>query len=161
MPPIYLEQLGFYDRRDRDPRGWIISAAYVALVPAHLLPESSDAVWMPLPELPPLPFDHGSMVADGASRLRGKLWYSNIAMGLLPPAFTIREAMSVYSAISNRKYDHPSNFTRDLLYTDLVRRTGERRVDGRGRPAELFEFISRQPAWATSYGKGTLSSSAE
>jgi 8-oxo-dGTP diphosphatase len=160
MSPIYLEQLGFYDARTRDERGWIVSAAYVALVPAHLLPTDSNAVWMPLAELPVLPFDHASMVADGVERLQGKLWYSNIAMGLLPPVFTVREAVVVYSAISGRGYEHLSNFARDLLYTGLVRRTGERRVDGPGRPAELFEFVSRQPAWSPTYGKGTLLSSA-
>jgi 8-oxo-dGTP diphosphatase len=160
MSPIYLEQLGFYDERERDPRGWIVSAAYVALVPAHLLPEDSDAQWVQLTALPPLPFGHGLMVADGVARLQGKLWYSNIAVGLLPPTFTIREAITVYSAISNRVYDRPSNFTRDLLYTGLVRRTGDRLSEGIGRPAELFEFISKQPAWASAYGKGTTSFSS-
>src|ERR1017187_10501466 len=101
------------------------------------------------------------MVADGVERLRGKLWYSNVALGLLPATFTMREAAKVYSAIAGRKFSHLSNFTRDLLHTRLVRATGEKRSQGPGRPAELYEFVSHRPEWASAYGKGTRASIAE
>src|SRR3954466_6994543 len=36
---IHLEQLRTYARPDRDPRGWLPSIAYLALVPPESLPE--------------------------------------------------------------------------------------------------------------------------
>src|SRR5262245_48104831 len=56
VPPIYLEQLRTYAAPDRDPRGWLPSIAYLALVPADLLPEERalDAAWHPLDAVPRL-----------------------------------------------------------------------------------------------------------
>lgn len=63
-----IRQLGAYDRVDRDPRGRVITVAYVAVVDdaggvcggddAH------DARWFPLDSLPPLAFDHDAILAD-------------------------------------------------------------------------------------------------
>jgi 8-oxo-dGTP diphosphatase len=160
MPPIYVEQLQTYDEPYRDVRGWVPSVAYLALVPATLLPEQTDtdAAWHSVRSLPRLPFDHGTMVADGLERLRGKLWYSNVAVGLLPPRFAMREALNVYAAISDRSFPRLDNFARDLLHTGLVRGTGARGEAPRGGPRpELFEFISAEPSWAPGYAKGTAS----
>ena len=149
MPPVYFEQLRFYGDPERDPRGWLPSVAYLSLVPCELLPEQTDtdAAWHPVDELPELPFDHLQMVADGLDRLRGKLRYSNVAMGLLPERFTARQARQVYEAILGTRLP-AANFTRDLLRTGLVRATGERRADGPGRPSEVLEFVSRSFSWS-------------
>lgn len=63
-----IRQLGAYDRVDRDPRGRVITVAYIAIVDdagdvcggddAH------DARWFPLDSLPPLAFDHDKILAD-------------------------------------------------------------------------------------------------
>jgi 8-oxo-dGTP diphosphatase len=147
MPPVYLEQLRHYDDPFRDPRGWVPTTAYIALVPAGTLPDESR--WEALGSLPPLPFDHGRMVADGVERLRGKLWYSNVAVGLLPPLFTARQVAEVYGAISGRRFERLDNLMRDLLRTGLVEATGERAPAGpRGGPRpELFRFCSHEPSW--------------
>lgn len=149
MAPVYFEQLRFYGDPARDPRGWLPSVAYLSLVPAELLPEQTDtdAAWHAVDELAGLPFDHLRMVADGLDRLRGKLWYSNIAMGLLSVRFTARQARQVYEAILGTRLP-AANFTRDLLRTGLVRATGVRRADGPGRPSEVLEFVSRDFSWS-------------
>src|SRR5437899_6779244 len=75
---IYLEQLQSYAEAGRDPRGWIPSIAYLALIDAAVLnPDATGARWWPVDDLPPLAMDHARIVADGVDRLRGKLWYSN------------------------------------------------------------------------------------
>jgi len=148
LPPIYVEQLGTYADVNRDPRGRVISIAYLALIPSHILPDVSG--WHLTSDLPQLPFDHGRMVADGIERLRGKLWYSNIAVGLLPQAFTARQALDVYAAISGQPNTRPDNFIRDLLATGLIEPTGQRVAASKGggpRP-ELFAFVSQQPSWS-------------
>ena len=162
LPPIYLEQLRTYADPRRDRRGWLPSVAYLALVPAELLPADSprDAAWHPVDELPKTAFDHARIVDDGLERVRGKLWYSNVAVGLLPPAFTIAQAREVYEEIAGVEYD-PGNFSRDLRASGLVTETGGiAEHGGAGRPPRLFRFVSRDPAWAPRYAKGTVSQPA-
>ncbi|TME48257.1 MAG: NUDIX hydrolase [Chloroflexi bacterium] len=81
---VYLEQLQTYAEPEHDPRGWIPTIAYLALIDAAVLRDESGARWVPVDDLPPLDFDHARIVRDGVERLRGKLWWSNIAVGLLP-----------------------------------------------------------------------------
>ena len=55
---VHLEQLRTYASPDRDPRGWLPSIAYMALVPPETLPEDvppgREAAWFPVDELPEL-----------------------------------------------------------------------------------------------------------
>jgi 8-oxo-dGTP diphosphatase len=95
------------------------------------------------------------MVADGLERIRGKLWYSNIAVGLLPDEFTIAQARDVYELLAGVPYD-PANFSRDLRASGLIRPgRGFAAHEGAGRPARLFRFSSKEPTWTPRYGRGT------
>ncbi|MHB8717475.1 MAG: NUDIX hydrolase [Candidatus Dormibacteria bacterium] len=146
---VYMEQLQTYGDPSRDPRGWIPSVAYLGLIDATVLrSEESGARWVPVDELPQLAFDHAQVIRDGVERLRGKLWWSNIAVGLLPERFTMPQARQLYEAISGVRYE-PSNFRRGLEQSGLVRLTGGTARTGRGRPAALYEFVDRHPAWST------------
>ncbi|MDQ2961221.1 MAG: NUDIX hydrolase [Candidatus Dormibacteraeota bacterium] len=146
---VYMEQLQTYGDPARDPRGWIPSVAYLGLIDAAVLRERESAArWVPVDDLPVLAFDHASVITDGVDRLRGKVWWSNIAVGLLPETFTMPQARRVYEAISGLAYE-PSNFRRGLEQSGLVRATGGVVKHGRGRPAALYEFVDRHPAWST------------
>jgi 8-oxo-dGTP diphosphatase len=145
---VYLEQLLTYADPQRDPRGWIPTVAYLALIDAAVLrTDESGARWVPVDTLPELGFDHADIVRDGVERLRGKLWWSNIAVGLLPERFTMPQARRVFEAISGVTYE-PSNFRRELELSGLVRATGALAKGGPGRPAALYEFVDRHPAWS-------------
>ena len=144
---IYLEQLSTYGDPDRDPRGWIPSVAYLALIDAAVLrAEESQARWYPVDDLPHLALDHAQVITDAVERLRGKLWWSNIAVGLLPERFTMPQARRLFEAISGATYE-PSNFRRELEQSGLVRSTGAVAKGGPGRPAALYEFVDRTPMW--------------
>jgi 8-oxo-dGTP diphosphatase len=159
IPPIYLEQLRTYAEPGRDPRGWLPSIAYLALVPAELLREDGtrDAAWHGVESLPRLAFDHARIVGDALERVRGKLWYSNIAVGLLPREFTIAHAREVYEQIAGVRYD-PGNFSRDLRASGLVVESGRvAERTGAGRPARLFRFVSSEPTWTPRYARATSS----
>lgn len=143
---VYAEQLRLYSQPGRDPRGWVPSMAYMALVPASVLPDSSDAQWVAVEDLPAMAFDHADMVADAVTRLRGKLMWSNVAVGLLDDEFSLSQAKAIYDAIIGKTQD-AANFGRDLKRSGLIEATGATRAEGPGRPASMFRFISRDLTW--------------
>jgi 8-oxo-dGTP diphosphatase len=143
----YLEQLGAFADPGRDPRGWIPSIAYLALVPPDTEAPDPAARWIAARERPsPLAFDHRAILQAAVDRLEGKLWWSNITVGILPGPFALSDARRVYESIASTRYD-PATFARDLKATGLIEATGEQRADGPGRPAALYRFSSRQPVW--------------
>lgn len=76
--PEYVEQLHAFGDPGRDPRGWTISVAYLAVlnesaVQAERLRAGSDAeavFWFDLRDLPCLAFDHAEMLACAARHLK-------------------------------------------------------------------------------------------
>lgn len=65
--PAELEQIGVFDRPDRDPRGRYITVAYrLTVIPGQPIEAGDDATraeWWPLADLPPLAFDHAEIIA--------------------------------------------------------------------------------------------------
>jgi 8-oxo-dGTP diphosphatase len=138
---IYLEQLATFTDPDRDPRGWIATVAYLALVPRSTDPSrDSGAKWASARRPPKLAFDHNKILKAALNRVVGKLWWSNIAAGILAEPFSIAEAREVYEAIADTTYD-PSTFGRDLRATGLIRPADGTRPT-RGRRAGLYEFVA-------------------
>ncbi len=72
---IDLEQLHTYGDPQRDPRGRVVTVAYVGLLPSeartdvHGADDAERAEWFPIDNLPQLAFDHHQIVADAFSRL--------------------------------------------------------------------------------------------
>ena len=138
---VHLEQLRTYADPKRDPRGWLPSIAYMALVAPEALPEQGpegrEPGWHPVDELPELALDHELIVDDGLWRLRArvadKTWFVRVGGGLLPERFTLGQAQRLYEALSGETVD-PANFRRDVKATGLLADTGEQRSEGPGRP---------------------------
>src|SRR3954469_19145631 len=151
---LSLEQLATFADPGRDPRGWIPSVAHLALVPAAAEPVDEAARWVRVRRHPRLAFDHGQILRTALERVAGKLWWSNVAVGVLPGDFTLAEAREVYEAIAGVTYD-PATFGRDLRATGLIEATGATRHESRGRPARaprgrpaaVYRFKQRKPAW--------------
>ena len=145
---VHLEQLRTYARPDRDPRGWLPSIAYLALVPPEALPEDGppdrDASWHHVDALPELALDHATIVDDALWRLRArvaeKTWFVRVAGALLPPAFTLTQAQRLYEALRGEAVD-AANFRRDVKATALLVDTGETHSDGPGRPGRLYRRL--------------------
>ncbi len=142
---VHLEQLRTYADPSRDPRGWLPSIAYMALVRPEILPEERpadrDASWHPVAALPDLALDHARIVDDGLWRLRArvadKAWFMQKAAGLLSEPFTLRQAQRLYEALRGEEVD-AANFRRDVRATGLLADTGELRSEGPGRPGRLY-----------------------
>ncbi|MDT0529779.1 NUDIX domain-containing protein [Micromonospora sp. DSM 115977] len=143
---LHLEQLGVYGTPGRDPRGRVVSVAYLAIAPR--LPEptagtdASDACWTStdraLSAEARLAFDHRRIVADGVERARAKLEYSALATAFCGPTFTISELQDVYEAVWGVSLD-PRNFYRKVQSVDgFIVPAGTTRRTDTGRPARLF-----------------------
>src|SRR5436190_21079366 len=141
---LSLEQLATFGDPGRDPRGWIPTVAHLALVPPTTEPLDPEAIWIRGRRHPRLAFDHEKILRTALDRVGGKLWWSNVAVGILSRKFTLAEAREVYEAIAGVSYD-PATFGRDLRATGLVTPTGEMRRESRGRPAALYRFKQRKP----------------
>jgi 8-oxo-dGTP diphosphatase len=142
---VHLEQLRTYADPERDPRGWLPSIAYMALVRPETLPEvgpqGREAGWHPVAALPELALDHARIVSDGLWRLHARVgdksWFVAKAAGLLSEPFTLRDAQQLYEALRGEEVD-TANFRRDVRATGLLVDTGETRSEGPGRPGHLY-----------------------
>jgi 8-oxo-dGTP diphosphatase len=141
----HLEQLATYGTPDRDPRGRVVSVAYLALLPdpgdAVAGSDAADAAWRPISALTPwssLAFDHARILRDGVERARAKLEYTSLAAALIPAPFTVNELREVYAAVWGVDPD-PRNFHRKVTSADgFVVETDETTTRGGGRPARLY-----------------------
>jgi 8-oxo-dGTP diphosphatase len=142
----YLEQLYTFGNATRDSRGWSLSVAYLALVPAHEVMglDETRTRWEPVLPVPALPFDHSHIVEMALTRLRGKSAYSSLPAFLLPEKFTLPELMAVYEAVLDQKLDQ-STFRRKIETQGTIAKVrGKRKHEGAGRPATLYRLT--QPA---------------
>jgi 8-oxo-dGTP diphosphatase len=143
---VHLEQLRTYAEPDRDPRGWLPSIAYMALVAPEALPAEGpagrEASWHALEALPDLALDHARIVDDAVWRLHArvadKAWFVRVAGGLLPDRFTLSQAQRLYEALRGEAVD-PANFRRDVRATGLLSDTGELHSEGPGRPGRVYQ----------------------
>lgn len=135
----YLEQLYTFSGRQRDPRGWSISVAYYALLPAGELgvEPGGDLSLTPVAELPELPFDHRSIIDTAVERLRNKSAYSSLPTWLLPEQFTLAELKQVYEQVMATELDRTS-FRRNMLAQGVIESVQGVTRGGAHRPAQVF-----------------------
>ncbi len=141
---VYLEQLYTFGDTGRDPRGRIITVAYLALLRQEGLElrastDASGVAWWPLKELPPLAFDHEKMITYGAQRLKYKIEYSPAAFKLLPQKFTLRDLQTVYESVIGKSIDN-RNFRKKFLSSGVLQELDETSQEGSYRPARLYSF---------------------
>jgi 8-oxo-dGTP diphosphatase len=143
---IHLEQVATYGEPGRDPRGRVVSVAYLALVPDLPAPvagtDAASAEWVAANEVLEDPrrlaFDHHRILADAVERARAKLEYSPLATAFCVDEFTISELRGIYEAVWGVPLD-PRNFHRKATKTEgFVVPLGATTTRDGGRPAQLF-----------------------
>jgi 8-oxo-dGTP diphosphatase len=145
---VFLEQLYSFGDPGRDPRGWVISVAYYALVSpeGHRVVARTDArqaAWFTVKRLPRLAFDHARIVQAALERLRGKLSYAPVGFELLPRKFTVRQLQNLYEIVIGRKLDN-RNFRKKIFGMDLLRELDEMQHGVPHRAARLYSFDERK-----------------
>lgn len=140
---LHLEQLATYGSPDRDPRGRVVSVAYLALAPDLPIPtagsDAGAARWAPVDKVRGnLAFDHTQMLEDAVERARTRLELTTLATAFCGPTFTMGELRNVYEVVWGIPLD-PRNFSRKVMHTDgFVMPTGDKRTPETGRPATLY-----------------------
>jgi 8-oxo-dGTP diphosphatase len=143
---LHLEQLRTYAAPGRDPRGRVVTIAYLAIAPSLPVPvagsDAHAARWEPVHNLMSaagkLAFDHDQILADAVERARAKLEYTTLATAFCADAFTIGELRHVYEVVWGIPLD-PRNFNRKVTTTEgFVVPTGQTRSPETGRPAALY-----------------------
>jgi len=145
----YLEQLGSWGGRKRDPRGWSVTNVYFALLPhAGIEPVAGanalEARWLPITDDgvgERLAFDHDEILAAAIERLRGKVEYTSLPAFLLPDEFTLPELQRAYEIVLGRPVEKSAFRTR-ILATDLLTEVPRQRT-GPNRPAQLYRLKDR------------------
>jgi 8-oxo-dGTP diphosphatase len=114
---VTVEEVGCFSRPGRDPRGWVVSIAHLAAVPADRVADAkagddaAAAAWLDLEiakggaftlrhegaEVTALAFDHREIVAAAVRRAIDRV--DTIALALLGETFTLAEAARAYAAI--------------------------------------------------------------
>jgi 8-oxo-dGTP diphosphatase len=138
----HLEQLAVFSDPDRVPGDRTIATTFLGLVPSPATPAlPSDARWHPVSALPPMAFDHGSMLTHAHTRLAAKLSYTNIGFALAPTEFALSTLRDIYNAALGYQVD-ATNLQRVLERRGVITRTGTTAQSGRsgGRPAALYRF---------------------
>lgn len=145
----YLEQLGSWGSRDRDPRGWSATHVYFALVPgADLKPmkggNAADVRWVSVKaasDQPGMAFDHDEILEAAVARLRSKVEYTSLPAYLLPEPFTLPQLQRMYEVILDRPVDK-SGFRTRTLAADFLEEVGQVEGDA-NRPALAYKMRDR------------------
>jgi len=106
---LHIEHFGVYDKPGRDPRGWIISNAFLAIVPFHKLAErkagddASDVRMFSVKDVLSLElaFDHRQIIQDSIAVISQKLLQTTTAKEFLPEEFTYSELQAVLATVTD------------------------------------------------------------
>jgi hypothetical protein len=146
----HLEQLAVFSDPDRVPDSVYntrtIASTFLGLVPSPATPElPSDTRWHPVSALPPMAFDHKTMITNAHTRLVAKLSYTNIGFALAPREFVLSTLRDVYGAALGYQVD-ATNLQRVLVRRGVITPTGTTAKSGRagGRPAAQYRFTESQ-----------------
>jgi ADP-ribose pyrophosphatase YjhB (NUDIX family) len=133
-------QLTVFDDPQRDPRGWVLSVAHLAVIPyavlADVLIADPERVKLAPASRPgPLPFDHPAIVTSAKKELRRRYAERPDPGRLLGARFTMRELQDVHEAVMGTN-----------LQKDTFRRAMESHLRGTetwssgtvGRPSQRF-----------------------
>lgn len=150
----YLEQLGSFGSRTRDPRGWSATHVYFALLAREGTEprpggNASESRWFRIAGEAaegsgPLAFDHAALLSAALTRLRSKVEYTSLPVFLMAEEFTLPELQRTYEVILGRALEKKAFRTR-ILAAGLLEAV-PRLQAGSNRPAQLYRRKPRQGA---------------
>lgn len=152
IKPEFIEQLKTYSARGRDPREFVVTVAYYALVKRDKYDirggdDAAEAKWFSIGELQGLrlAFDHAQIIEDAIERLRERIHFEPIGFNLLDKEFTMPQLQSIYIAILNPPEDDMAirdrrNFPKKMLKLGYIKETGKKLTGNPHRSPKLYVF---------------------
>lgn len=164
-----IEQLHTFSAPNRDPRGWVVTVAYIAFIGEVNLSagdDTQDARWFTMERKnnkihltsgeieiildlntgestgkDTLAFDHAQIILNAFNRVVTKMDHEPQVLQVLGPEFTITEARKVFSKFLgiDFKLIDHSNYKKSML--TYFHEIGERPV-GIGRPSKIYRLRS-------------------
>lgn len=123
----YLTQLYAYGDPGRDPRGRVVTVAFIGIVPAEDsdvkgADDAAEAAWFPVEQTPArLAFDHATILGDALRRLTAAGRSSGILFAFLPGVFAEAELHDVLEAVYGVPLA-PKDYVRPFVEMGIVRR---------------------------------------
>lgn len=142
LESAYIEQFHTFSAVDRDPRGRVITIAYLALVRISEVRGGDDAAsakWFSLDEVPQLAFDHDRILREALKCLREKIHFEPVGFELLPEKFTMPQLQNLYESILDVRFDR-RNFSNKMLHLGILEDTGDRPANAPSRIPALYRF---------------------
>ncbi|WP_166245438.1 NUDIX domain-containing protein [Paenibacillus turpanensis] len=151
---LHLKHFGVYDKPGRDPRGWIISNAYYAIVPEHRLKDrqandDADAVELFSVEEVlglELAFDHAEIIRDAIDVISRELLETTVAKQFLPEEFTYSELRAVLLTVTNDSViaSDPA-FARKIKSLPFIQEVaGKKTTRTSKKPTQLYRFVEME-----------------
>lgn len=170
---LHIELSDIYAGNDsngkpRDPRGWIISTAYFALVNEKYLADreadddAEEAELIPLKDLlamskgnqdgdseenkNTLAFDHNDIILDAYKKVQDKMLRTDIAKEFLSKQFTLSELYRVIQTVVPTFDEKMPNFRRKILKRGIIREVEGKTSNKYSKVhAQLYEFTGEVP----------------
>ncbi|GFN31499.1 NUDIX domain-containing protein [Paenibacillus xylaniclasticus] len=160
---VMIEQIKTVYYPGRDPRGWMPSVLYCALVKEEQLQrlsadtDAEEVRLFPVDEAlgMKLAFDHTDLLQDALDYIRSKMMTTSLAKQFLPAEFTIRELYQVIQTVVPSFKEDLANFKRNLMTTKTRQGLIREAVDSSGnpkttdrnsnRPAQLYIYTDYEP----------------
>jgi 8-oxo-dGTP diphosphatase len=142
-----LAQLGAFDDPKRDPRGRVISVAFVAVMPrGEQVPTAgSDArrvAWFRAATPPKMAFDHRRILQAAHEHVQLRARTEPLLFELLPRKFTLTQLQRVHEALHQRPLDK-RNFRKKVLSLGVIQDLNEVEQGVSHRAARLYRFDAR------------------
>lgn len=156
---VFIEQLQAYYQPGRDPRGWMPTVAFYAVVNEKALIKrkaADDAKEVDLISVKEalakyeLAFDHKTILEDAVERVKDKMMRFDLAKEFLPEEFTINEFYQVIKAVVPEYSETKSNFHKKMTKSksrqfiqETTDESGNVKTTTRNSqgPAKLFKFV--------------------
>ena len=141
---VHVEQLYTFGDPNRDPKGWVVSVAYMALVPStafrlQTTERYKSIDWQDARTLPDMAYDHKVIIETAVNRLKNKISYTNMIKDLMPIEFTLTQLQEMYELILEKPLDK-RNFRKKILALGILTKLQKMKNDTPMRPAQLYSF---------------------
>jgi len=147
---IHLQHFMVADKPGRDPRGWIISNVYFAIVPHYLLSQmqagddAQDVKLFSVTELETLDlaFDHREIINEAISVVKTEMLQTTLAKNFLPELFTYSELQAVLATVTDDPAIlSPQQFARKIKQLPFIEAVeGQTSTRTSKRKTQLYRF---------------------